>query len=131
MGDAPWIMFTFPIVHLAVGVGLTYSTLAGFFNHTTLEVDAEEIRVMFDPFPWLGEVTLKTMDVAQVYCKENIRKSENGTGVSYQLMVVTREGKAKKLLSGLESPEVGLYIEQQIETWLHIKDQPVVGEYRE
>jgi hypothetical protein len=27
---APWIMVVFPIAHVAVGLGLTYSTLAGF-----------------------------------------------------------------------------------------------------
>ena len=34
-GDAPWIMFVFPIAHLAVGIVLTYTTLAGLFNRTT------------------------------------------------------------------------------------------------
>jgi len=32
--DAPWIMKVFPIVHVAVGVGLTYYTIAGFVNST-------------------------------------------------------------------------------------------------
>jgi hypothetical protein len=44
-------------------------------------------------------------------------------------MAVTRDDKEVQLIANLDSPDVAKYFEQQIETWLKITDQPVVGEY--
>jgi predicted RNA-binding Zn-ribbon protein involved in translation (DUF1610 family) len=126
---APWIMVVFPIAHLAVGVGLTYSTLCGFFNRTVLEVTRDELSVWFEPLPWLGEKTVKTSDLKQLYCKEKASQGEHGTTRQYRLMAVTRDDKEVQLIANLDSPDVAKYFEQQIETWLKITDQPVVGEY--
>lgn len=123
---APWIMIVFPIAHLAVGVGLTYSTLAGFLNRSWLHVDREHFEVAHGPLPWLGNLRVPVNQVEQLYCKEKPGKSNNGT--SYQLSVVLKDGRKKDLLSNLDSPEIGFYIEHQIENWLKISDRPVRGE---
>ena len=45
----------FPLGHVAVGVGLTYSVLMGFFNNTVIRVTAEgEVIVRHGPLPWCG-----------------------------------------------------------------------------
>jgi hypothetical protein len=41
---------------------------------------------------------------------------------------VQKDDRQTKLLSNLESPDIALFFEQQIETWLKIQDKPVVGE---
>lgn len=123
--DAPWIMIVFPIFHLAVGVGLTYSVLAGFLNHSTLRVDRKIFSIQHDPVPWLGEVKVPLGDLDQLYCKE--KRGSKGS-VSYQLAAVLKNGRKLDLLSNLESPEVGFFIEQQIENWLDIPDRSVRGE---
>ena len=127
---APWIFVVFPVAHLAVGVGMTYSTLAGFLNRTTLEVTRDEITVWFEPLPWMGEKTIKTGDVKQLFCKEKISRGKNSDTYSYELFVVTKSDRQVSLLSNLESPDIALFFEQQIETWLRIEDQPVIGEIR-
>ncbi len=129
-GDAPWIMIVFPIAHLAVGVGLTYSTLCGFVNRTVLEVNRDELAVWFEPLPWPGEKKIKTGELKQLYCKEKVTRGENSTTRTYQLYAVTRDNKETRLLDRLDSPDVALFFEQQLEYWLKITDQPVVGEYR-
>jgi hypothetical protein len=123
---APWIMIAFPIAHLAVGVGLTYSTLAGFMNRSWLHVDREQFVVGHGPLPWLGNLRVPVTQVGQLYCKEKPGKGNNDT--SYQLSVVLKDGRKKDLLSNLDSPEIGFYIEHQIESWLKIPDRPVHGE---
>jgi DNA-directed RNA polymerase subunit RPC12/RpoP len=128
---APWIMIVFPIVHLALGVGLTYSTLCGFFNRTVLEVTREELAIWFDPLPWGGEKTIKVSDLKQLYCKEKVTRGENSTTRQYQLFAVTQDNKQVQLVSNLDSPDVAVFIEQQIERWLKIGDRPVSGEYRD
>jgi hypothetical protein len=126
--NGPWIMFVFPIAHLAVGIGLTYTTLAGFFNRTVLEVTAEEINVWHEPLPWSGEPRIQTADLQQLYCRDHRKHSSDGDTVSYELLAVTRDGHSVKLVSGLDSPDVALYLEQQLERGLRIADRPVAGE---
>lgn len=127
---APWIMIVFPIAHLAVGVGLTYSTLCGFLNRTVLEVTRDEVSIWFEPLPWLGEKTIKTADLKQLYCKEKVSSGKNGNSYTYQLMAVTQDNKEVKLLENLDSADIALFFEQQVETWLKIRDLPVVGEVK-
>ena len=129
-GSAPWIFIVFPIAHLAVGIGLTYSTLCGFINRTVLEVTRDELSIWFEPLPWLGEKTLKTADLKQLYCKEKVTRGENSSTRQYHLYAVTNEDKEIQLLANLDSPDVALYFEQQIEGWLKITDRTVVGEYK-
>ena len=64
--DAPWIMKVFPIAHVAVGVGLTYYTVAGFVNSTVLRVSEGQLAVRQGPFPWPGNRTLHTSDLDQL-----------------------------------------------------------------
>jgi hypothetical protein len=126
--NAPWIMICFPIAHVAVGVGLTYSVITGFINRTILEVTPGKLQLWHEPLPWTGEVKMDTDDIKQLYSKEKSTRGENGTSYTYELWMVTRDGRSRKLLSGLDSSDVPLYIEQQIEAWLHIQDLPVAGE---
>ena len=125
---APWIMIVFPIAHVAVGVGLTYTVLAGFINRTMLEVRKEEIEVWYEPLPWFGETTVKINELKQFYCKEKKNSGRNSTTTVYELYVLTRQDRAIKLLSDLDSPDTALFFEQQLESWLKIQDQPVMGE---
>lgn len=123
---APWIMIVFPVAHLAVGVGLTYYTLAGFFNHSQLVVDRDNFSVSHGPLPWLGSLSVPVTQVRQLYCKE--KPGKENSGPTYQLSVILEDGRKKDLLSNLDTPEIGFYIEHQIENRLNIQDQPVRGE---
>jgi hypothetical protein len=41
---------------------------------------------------------------------------------------VTHDNHQLLLLSNLDSPDIAQFFEQQIESWLQIENQPVVGE---
>lgn len=123
-----WVFLVIPLVHLAVGVGLTYYTLAGFFNRTVLEITPAEITVRFEPLPWMGEKRLKTADLKQFFCKERASRRRNGMVYTYQLYGVTHDDHQVLLLGNLDSPDFALFFEQQIEGWLRIENQPVAGE---
>ena len=116
-------MIVFPIAHLAVGVGLTYSTLAGFLNRSYVVIDRDAFSVSHGPLPWLGNLRVPVSQVKQLYCKE-----KRGKQTTYQLSVILKDGRKKDLLSNLDSPEIGFYMEHQIENWLKIPDQAVRGE---
>ena len=125
----PWIMVVFPIAHVAVGVGLTYSTLAGFINRTTLRVDSQRFSVQYDPLPWYGEVKVPIDQLDQLYCKENRSSSDNSNHYSYQLCAILKDGRKMDLVKNLESPDLAAYLEQQIESWLNIPDRQIAGEF--
>jgi len=125
---APLIMILFPIAHVAVGVGITYSTLAGFINRTVLEVTRDEIAVWFEPLPWLGEKAIKTKEVRQFFCKDKYVRTKNGGHTQYELYAITANNQQVKLIGNLENPDVALFFEQQLERWLRIENRPVAGE---
>jgi hypothetical protein len=123
---APLMMIVFPIVHLAVGVGLTYTTLAGFLNHSHVVVDRDYFSVSHGPLPWLGSLRVPVTEVEQLYCKQKAGRQNRGP--EFQLSVILKDGRKKDLLSNLDSSEIGFYMEHQIETWLELPDRPVRGE---
>ena len=126
---APWIMIVFPIFHVAIGVGLTYYTLAGLFNHTTVRVDRRSFSVQHSPLPWFGAVDIPIQDLQQLYTQEKMsRDSQNPA--TYQLNAALKNGRKLKLASNLNDPDISFFIEQQIEHWLNIEDEAVFGEMR-
>ena len=127
--DAPLMMKIFPIGHLAVGVGLTYFTLAGFLNTTRITAGSSEVTVRHGPLPWLGNRTIPASDIEQLYCTEHTcRHSNETTSITYRVNAVLSGGKKAKLLSGLTDADQALYIEQTIENRLGIEDRRVRGE---
>jgi hypothetical protein len=121
-------MSVFPIAHVAVGVGLTYYTLAGFFNRSRILVTRQEVVIAHGPLPWRGNLRISALDLEQLYCQEEANRGKNGTYYRYQLSALLRDGRKIKLLSNLSKPDTALFIEQQIEKWLSIKDRRVEGE---
>lgn len=121
-------MLVFPLLHLAVGVGITYSVIATFLNRTTIKVDRQWFIVQHDPVPWPGEVKVPVRELDQIYCQEEVTHTKRSSSTSYTLSAVLKDGRKKTLLTGLDSPEVAAFIEQQVEGWLNIEDRRVVGE---
>jgi hypothetical protein len=127
--DAPLLFILFPIVHVAVGVVLTYSTIAGFVNKTTVTVSNGNISIYHGPLPWLGSKTIPAHTLTQLYIEKKVSRSSKGhSRVTYQLSAITTDNKKVKLISSVDSHETALYLEQEIESHLGIRDQRVVGE---
>lgn len=125
---APWIMFVFPILHIAAGAGLTYYALAGFYNKTVITVGMGKLSIEHKPLPWPGNRILQASEMIQLYSEKRVTTSDNGTRTSYRLNAISRGNKKIKLLSGLNSPDVVRFFEHKIEEQLGIKDRPVEGE---
>jgi hypothetical protein len=121
-------MIWFPIAHVAVGIGITYSTLAGFVNRTVVRVSSSAVTVRHGPLPWLGQKSVAASDIGQVYRQQLIStSSRGGSSVSYQLSVATHDQRKIDLLK-CDSSDTALYIEQEVERYLGIGDRPVAGE---
>ena len=126
------IMVLFPIIHVAVGVGLTYYTICLFINRTYIQVNRNEISIRFAPLPWLGAKKIDAQDITQFYVKEKKSSSKNGTNYTYQLWYKNSSGIDKKFAAGpaISSSEDAQFLEQKIENFLGIQDTPVQGEFQ-
>jgi hypothetical protein len=125
---APWIMFVFPIAHVSVGIGLTWYCLATLLNTTTLTVGRGWLRIRHGPLYWPGRVDVPTSSLDQLYARKRVSHSKNGTTVRFELHAVLKDGKNKKLLKGLDEIEQALWLEQELEAVLGIRDRAVAGE---
>jgi hypothetical protein len=122
------IFALFPLVHVAVGVGLTYSTIAGFFNRTTLTLDERTLSVRHGPLPWKGNHTLAREDIQQLYCEHRVRHGKNGPSHTYYLSAMLIDGRSVRL--GSMAIDQARYIEDLFEERLGIADMQVPGEVR-
>ena len=123
-----WFRALFATGHAAIGLGLTYGTIAGFVNRTLIRISPSQLTVGHGPLPWWGNKQLDATGIAQVYCKERVSRGRNGTSITYAVHAALRDGADAKLVDALDSPEQALYLEQEIERFLGIKDVPVRGE---
>jgi hypothetical protein len=54
--------------------------------------------------------------------------SKHGSSIQYTLYAITAANTEMRLLGRLENSNTAIFIEQQLERWLRIKDRPVAGE---
>lgn len=127
-GDGPiWLMIIFPIAHVAVGVGLTWHTIATLFNTTRFSIANGRFTVSHGPIPWFGGLDVREDVVRQLYVVEsNVRRNKQTT---YKVCALI-EGTAKELVSGIAELSVARYLEARLERQLGLADAVVTGEVR-
>ncbi len=130
VGDEAWIMKVFPIAHVAVGVSLTYSVLAGLLNTTRITVRSGRIQVRHGPVPWRGNLERYTSELEQLYVVRRHSRAQKHNSVvgMFDLMALGSDQTAFHLVRGLPNLEMARYIERAIEQRLGIEDRPVNAE---
>ncbi len=129
-GGAPLAAVLFPLLHVGVGVFLTYTTLAGFLNRTRVSVNPAELRIRHYPLPWPGNRVVQRQELEQLFCREKVSHGKHGANYTYNLEAVMAGGRREELVRGLDKPEDALFLEQKIEGYLGIADKRVPGEMR-
>ncbi len=124
--------FYFPLVHVAVGIGITYYVVAGWCNRTRVLVGSGRLAVGHAPIPWFGNKEINASNLKQLYVQERITQSRRGGSTcTYEVRAVTQDGRNTKLVGGLETSEQASSIEQEVEKRLGITDVPVAGQMRD
>jgi hypothetical protein len=125
------MMVLFPIIHVAVGLGLTYFTIATFVNTTVIRLVGGELSVLHGPLPWYGNLRLRAADVRQVYCTENHQRRKNGgESVTFTVNLLRQDQSKAMLLSYLTDMEEALYVQQKLRESLGLGDEHVAGAIR-
>jgi len=130
IGSGDTLMLVFPLLHVGVGIGLTYYVIAGWLNRTQVYVDKAGLHVRHRPVPWIGNINVPSLELKQLYVKEKESRTRNGTSVSFEVRAVTHGGRNIKIVDGLETQEQAFFIEQKVEKFLGIKDMAVPGELK-
>jgi len=119
-GGVDIVFMLFPLIHVAVGLGLTYYTVALFINKTTIKVNQDAIEIKHAPLPWFGAKTIETKNIKQLYVKEKANRGKNGTTYTYQLFAQQKGiKKAIKVLGGdiIGDSEDARLMEQEMESF--------------
>lgn len=117
------VTLVFPLIHVGVGVFITYTALAGLFNRTTITVGEGSLKVHHGPLPWPGSHTLATSDVKQLFVRKTVHQNKGTLTASYAVAADV-DGTLIDLLKGLSSIDEARFIEQTIESHLAIVDNP-------
>lgn len=125
--NGPWLMFVFPLLHVAVGIGLTYTVVATLLNRTEVVVTPEQLTVRHGPVPWGGNRRLEAPRVRQVFCDEAQTRGRRGLDVTFRVNAVLDDDLRVVLLSGLDDRGKALFVGQQLEEWLGLPHQTVPG----
>jgi hypothetical protein len=121
-------MKLFPLIHVAAGGFITYVTAATFLNTTRILIERGEVKVRHGPLPWPGNLTMRADEFDQLYCREKVNHSKNGTHLSYEVWAALRQGTHKKFIAAGLERDHAIYIEQEMERALALKDRHVSGE---
>jgi hypothetical protein len=125
----PWFFRLFPLIHVGVGVLLTYACLAFLVNTTRVAATHGSLTVRHGPLPWRGSRTLPVSSIDQLYAvARTTRDSDGDTQSTYSVRVKRKDGTTIDLLTGLFTAEQALYVEQEVERRLGIVDRPMAGE---
>lgn len=118
-------------------VGVFYFAIVQAFNTHRIRADRARLHITQGPLPWLGKRKLDAADIVQLFTTEHKSKVENSEGGNsnvkirkyYRLSANTRSRGRITVLGGLGDPNQALWLEQEIESLLGIKDKQVTGEH--
>lgn len=123
----------FPLIHVAVGIGLTYYTLCLLFNVSYFRVDRERLTIRHRPLPWWGgDWNIPVDAIQQLFVKRRKRKNKRGVSYTYGIRVVKTDGEAATLFNVYTPYSQDMHqLEIAIEEQLNIVDRPMQDEYRD
>ncbi|MEM9547260.1 MAG: hypothetical protein AAGA77_14870 [Bacteroidota bacterium] len=118
----------FMSIHLLVGLGLIYYLSTVYLNYTDIVVTSSYIDISHRPVknPFIPSKRIDASDIDQLYVTKYVSSRTNGNpNYAFALYAILKtNGKKINLIKGMNR-ETQLYLEQEIERFLNIKDRPV------
>lgn len=108
-GPMNWLMIVFPIAHVAVGIGLTYSVLCTFFNVTDVILSTSHLRVHTGPLPWRGDCMIQASELTG-FSHQNRHSGNRNNTMNFDIMYVDSTNHEKTLIRGLATQEQARYL---------------------
>ena len=99
---APLMMFLFPLIHVAVGVGLAYFAVCSLVNRTDVIITTSSVKCVIGPLPWRGNRDVPVGDIHGVAVRERFG---NKGSVSFTVVYVDGANKEHTLLTSMPRQE--------------------------
>lgn len=118
----------FIIIHLAVGVFIGWWVLAMWFNRTKIEVNRQRLSITHGPVPWLNskDHEIPAGNIQQLAVKRTgVKVNEQAT---FNLVAIMNDGSETKLLKTQQDLNLVQNLEQTIENFLGITDDPAINQ---
>lgn len=133
-GSGNMFMFFFYIPFYMVGIYLIYSSLGLMLNNTFITVDMDRILVEHKPINFLiqKDQYLPAEEVKQVFVRRHeVGKRNDHPVYAWAVEIKMKDGEVITLLKELHALKYARFIEQEIEKYLDIRDQPVASEWKD
>ena len=108
-----------------IGVGSAFLTLKCLFNTTKVSVASGKLQVAITPFSFKEALEIDVNKVKQIYLKRSDVTLKNK---SVAVRALTTDNREIGLVDDVRFEE-GLWLEQELERHLSIRDRAVVGEF--
>ena len=115
-------------IHILVGLGLIYYLATVYLNYTDIIVTKDYIDISHRPVknPFIRKKHIDTKDIEQIYVTKYVSSTTNDKpNYAYALYAVLKTNNRKIALIKGMNRETQLYLEQEIERFLKIKDKHV------
>lgn len=116
-------------LHLIAGLGLLYWLASIFINYTDIIVKSDSITIDHYPLknPFKSKQIIPATEFRQFYVSKYVSSTTNGKpNYAYALYAITHTGRNVLIINGMNK-ETQLYLEQEIERYLELADEPIAG----
>ena len=123
-----WEILLFTSIHIIVGVSFLLYTLGLMFNTTSIVVTSQGLDIKNGPIPipFNPNRFMAVRDIQQLFVEEYVPSKTNGQpDYTYAVTALTRSHERQRLVGGFSQPGHALYLEQEIENFLNIKNKPI------
>lgn len=128
------IFMIFPILHVAVGLGMSWYAVRGIFNRTEVSVTPHLIKATVGPIFPCKAAQFPREDVTGIFVRENPSRfagmapnSTNTPRETFAVWVQLTGDREACLAAVVPSKPAALFIEQEIEAELGLTPQRVPG----
>ncbi len=119
----------FMVPFILVGMGTGYLALCHLLNSSRLSVSRGTLSLTHGPLPFGGK-EYDASELDQLYCQRYTAGRVNHQPVyAFRVQILLKDGSQQELVSGLDTLDEALYLEQEFEERLGIEDRPVPGEH--
>lgn len=128
LATGEWRILLFASLHILVGVSFLTYTLGLMLNKTSIVVTSQGVDIKNGPIPipFNPNRFMAVRDIEQLFVEEYVPSSTNGRpDYTYAITALTTSAERQRLVGGFSQPGHALYLEQEMETFLNIKDKPV------
>lgn len=116
-------LILFPLIHVAVGVGLTWFVVATWLNRTMIEVRDGRLTCTHGPIPWpFGKTAPIALETVELFETEEAVPRFNGkrrnTSPTWKVIARTKDGRRVPAVTRLRNERQAMFVARRLDAQL-------------